>query len=88
MDNKELIDNLKTRTGSSFCGDCGMCGMCDKAISAIKTMQAERDAALADLTELCEENPDTCHLCKHMPCTEKYGRCIGWQWRGLKKKEA
>lgn len=52
---------------------------------ATETLLAERDAAVEDLTKICEDNPDVCQYCKHMPCTEKYGRCIGWEWRGPQK---
>lgn len=49
---------------------------------AIETLLAERDAAVEDLTRICEDNPDVCQYCKHMPCSETHGRCIGWEWRG------
>lgn len=58
------------------------CPVCLDAATAIETLLAEMEAAVRDLTEFCKENPDSCHLCKHFPCAEKYERCIGWEWRG------
>lgn len=54
----------------------------------IKSAYKQRDAAVADLKSVSEDSPDSCHLCKHLPCAEKYGRCIGWQWRGVKQEDA
>lgn len=59
--------------------------LCKMAADAIETLLAERDAAVKDLAKICEENPDVCQYCKHMPCTGKHGRCIGWEWRGPQK---
>ena len=50
--------------------------------------QDERDAAVADLESVCKDSGDACHLCKHLPCAEKHGRCIGWEWRGVAKENA
>lgn len=49
-------------------------------------LKAERDAIFSDLKSVSEESPDSCHLCKNLPCAEKYGRCIGWQWRGVERR--
>lgn len=82
MDYKELIEQLRAHERN--CGYGGHCILC-KCLSAIETLLAERDAAVEDLTKICEENPDVCEYCKHMPCAEKYERCIGWEWRGPQK---
>lgn len=59
------------------------------AATAIETLTAEiervteeRDAAIADLKSACEDSGDACHICKHLPCKETHGHCIGWEWRG------
>lgn len=75
MDYKELIEQLCDCV--KFDED-----LLVSAADAIETLLAEREAAVRDLTEVCEDNPDVCHFCKHVPCTESHGRCIGWQWRG------
>ena len=49
---------------------------------ATETLLVEREAAVADLTSSCGDSGDACHLCKYQPCAQKYGRCIGWEWRG------
>ena len=95
MDYKELIGLLGCRKGNEVCKSSPIfygfaCDRCretimQEAATAIETLLTERDAAVEALEEVCDENPDACHLCKHMPCTEKYGRCIGWQWRGPQK---
>lgn len=77
MDYKKLIDAMR---GDSI--ELIVARAHDSA-DALETMMAERDAAVRDLTEVCKENPDACQFCKHMPCTEPYGRCIGWEWKGL-----
>lgn len=80
MDYKELIEDLR------YAAD--VTGVCEielrDAATAIETLLAEREAAVRDLTEVCEDNPDVCHLCKHLPCVDKNGKgyCLGWQWRG------
>lgn len=90
MDYKELIEELKGFT--YWLGQSGPeshdihPSVCDKAVAAIETILAERDAAVDDLTKICEDNPDVCQYCKHMPCVEPYGRCIGWEWRGPQKE--
>ena len=53
---------------------------------SIKTLLAERDAAIKDLEKVCDDNPDVCQYCKHMPCTDNNGKCIGWEWRGVDGK--
>lgn len=80
MDHKELINRLRY---NRVCPD----DIADAA-TVIETLLAERDAAVGDLTRICEDNPDVCEYCKHMkhmPCTDSHGRCIGWQWRGPQK---
>lgn len=79
MDYKELINKLRNKDGCNC--------ECLQAGDAIETLLAERDAAVWDLTEVCEENPDACQYCKHMPCAEPYGRCVGWEWKGMKTSE-
>lgn len=78
MDYKELIEDLLYAVDVT--------GVCEAelrdAATAIETLLAEREAAIRDLNELGRDNPDSCYLCKHLPCTEKYGRCIGLEWRG------
>lgn len=74
MDYKELIEKLREADGCHC--------ECSLAAIAIETLLEEREAAVRDLTSVCEDNPDVCQLCKHFPCTESHGRCIGWQWRG------
>lgn len=74
MDYKELIKELRKKDGCHC--------ECLEAATAIENLLAERDAAVEDLTRICEDNPDVCQYCKHMPCTETHGRCIGWEWRG------
>lgn len=56
--------------------------------TVIKTLQAERDAAVEDLKKISEDTGDGCHLCKHLPCAQRHGRCIGWEWRGPQKEGA
>lgn len=78
MDYKELIKALRKKDGCHC--------ECLEAATAIENLLAERDAAVEDLTRICEDNPDVCQYCKHMPCTETHGRCIGWEWRGPQKE--
>ena len=89
-DSKKLIKQLKYYGITYAAGDNlgreidGSDKMMLDAATAIETLLAERDAAVRDLTEVCEDNPDVCHLCKHLPCVDKNGKgyCLGWQWRG------
>lgn len=79
MDYKELVDKLREKDGCHC--------ECIQAADAIETLLAERDAAVRDLTKVCEDNPDACHLCKHLPCVDKdgNGHCLGFVWRGPQK---
>lgn len=86
MDCKELIERLRKKNQSwAAYHDQGLSHVLEDAADAIETLLAERDAAVEDLAKICEENPDVCQYCKHMPCTGKHGRCIGWEWRGPQK---
>lgn len=84
MDYKELIKRLRVHKIKTDFGKFSP-DICRKAADAIETLLSERDAAVEDLAKICEDNPDVCQYCKHMPCTEKHGRCIGWEWRGPQK---
>lgn len=93
MDYKELLERLKYYGTTYAIGDNlgreidGTDEVMADAATAIETILAERDAAVDDLTKICEDNPDVCQYCKHMPCVEPYGRCIGWEWRGPQKED-
>lgn len=91
MDYKELIERLKEcaekcKQGKVFGREAieAEDTILDD-VDAIKALLAEREVAVRNLTEVCEDNPDVCHLCKHLPCVGKdgNGRCLGWQWHGL-----
>lgn len=57
----------------------------------IQQLEAERDAAVRDLTELCQDTDDSCEYCLH----HKDGKCspecrmnnVGFEWRGVQKEE-
>lgn len=51
-------------------------------IAALSRVEAERDAAVKDLKEIADDTGDGCQYCKHLPCVQKHGRCIGFEWRG------
>lgn len=57
----------------------------EKLQSELEQAKKERAAAVEDLKSICEDSGDGCGICKHLPCAEKHGRCIGWQWRGVKE---
>lgn len=89
MDYKELIEYKALIEDLKAAAD--LTGVCEielrDAATAIETLLAEREAAVADLTSICQDSGDACHLCKHLPCAPKHDRCIGWQWRGPQKGE-
>lgn len=58
----------------------------EKLQAELEQVKKERDAAVDDLKSVCDDSGDGCGICKHVPCAEKYGRCIGWQWRGLRER--
>lgn len=78
MDYKELIDTLRN-------GDLlDIFVQAYEIANAIETLLKERDAAVEDLTFLCQDSGDSCFCCEHLPCVDENGNghCIGWQWRG------
>ena len=86
MDYKELIE-LSQKAANEWRGDhtfyqAGV--LIDSLCTAIETLLAERDAAVEDLKSFADMG-DACHLCKHLPCVQEHGRCIGWEWRGPQK---
>lgn len=82
MGYKELVAQLR-----SFSKYYPITGPIESAAAdAIETMLEERDAAVEDLTRICQDNPDVCQYCKHMPCAQTHGRCIGFEWRGPQKE--
>ena len=58
-----------------------------KLRDALSRVEAERDAAVKDLKEIADDTGDGCQYCKHLPCAQKYGRCIGFEWRGAQREE-
>lgn len=66
-------------------------------LKKIEQLQAERDAAVADVKSLCATNyfsGNYCAYCKHNepdgqchhPCAP-YTKDWGWEWRGVQKEE-
>ena len=84
---------LKLKTNCSLCpyapaidGDC-MNGLVPDALAYIQQLERERDAAVADMTEL-RRGSEYCMFCKYLSeggeCTRPIleGRAMCWQWRG------
>lgn len=58
----------------------------DRLEAELKQVKRERDAAISDLYLVCEDTPDACQLCKHLPCFPENNHCLGWEWRGPQKE--
>lgn len=83
MDYKKLCKKLeRAATRFELIGFKISAADCMEAVNAIETLLEDRDAAVEDLTQICQDSGDACRLCKHLPCVPKHDRCIGWQWRG------
>ena len=86
--------NQLQETLDMYGGDCGITAF----IEQTEKLKAERDAAVADMTEYVEQVLDddrgnyACHICKNKTadnyCEKK--DCDGlsnWKWRGVERKE-
>lgn len=69
----------------------GWMAMNKDALALIQQLEAERDAAVRDLTEMAQDTDESCEYCEMFKTTHCSLECRmknkGFKWRGVQKEE-
>lgn len=82
---------------SAQCGECPYYPVsCDRELvrdarEYIRQLEAERDAAVRDLTEMAQDTDESCEYCKMFKTPHCSRECRmknkGFEWRGVQQEE-